>query len=87
MNIVNNPPPAIVEVTFIRPVMNRKEAAEYLRVSCKTIDTWIAEGKLKCSRIGHSVRVRREWLDEYMDDNCDSRDAKETARRMLEQMK
>lgn len=79
--------PTPVIVAFVRPVMNRTEAAEYLRVCAKTIDTWIAEGKLKHSRLGKSVRIRKEWLDELMEESCDSTDAKETARRMLEQMK
>jgi len=84
MNAVDMPP---VVVVFVRPVMNRDEAAEYLRVCTKTIDTMIMEGKLKHSRLGKSVRIRKEWLDELMEESSDFVDAKETARRMLEQMK
>ena len=84
---VNYPPPSVVTVTFVRPVMNRDEAAEYLRVSVASIDNWITEGSLKCARIGRSVRIRKEWLDEYIEEHMVDSDAVKIAARMLEQMK
>ena len=45
----------------------RDEAAEYLRVSTRTLDRWIASGRLRAYRQSRKlVRLRREDLDDFM---------------------
>ncbi len=45
----------------------RKEAAEHLRVGTRTLDRWIADGKLPAYQKGRKlIRLRREDLDAFM---------------------
>jgi len=46
--------------------MTRDEAANYLKVSKKTIDRWIRAGKLPAAKHGGIVRLRREDIDAFM---------------------
>lgn len=45
--------------------LTRKQAAEYLQVTPRTIDRWMAKGRLRYHRIAGSGRrrIRREDLD------------------------
>ena len=46
----------------------REEAAEYLRVGTRTLDRWIAAGKLRAfKKSSRLVRLKREDLDSFMD--------------------
>jgi excisionase family DNA binding protein len=45
----------------------RQEAADYARVSVRTIDRAIAAGKLKAGGSAGTVRIRPEWLDDWLD--------------------
>ena len=46
------------------PLLTVKEVATILRVSERTVRRLIAEGKLGVVRIGRSVRVKHDVLDE-----------------------
>jgi excisionase family DNA binding protein len=46
--------------------MTRDEAANYLKVSKKTIDRWIRDRKLPAAKQGKIVRLRREDIDALM---------------------
>lgn len=47
--------------------LTRREAAEYLRVSLRTLDRWIGSGKLPAHRKSRRlVRLRRTDLDDFM---------------------
>lgn len=44
------------------PLLNRKQAADILGVSLRTIDTLIFNGTLRVVRLGASVRIRPEAI-------------------------
>lgn len=51
----------------------RDEAADYIRVSKKTIDRWITDGKLTRYNAGHGVRLDLDELDELLRRNASGR--------------
>lgn len=46
-----------------REVFTRDQAAEYLKISVRTVDTMLKEGHLACTRFGRRVRISRAELD------------------------
>ena len=48
------------------PWLTVKEAAKYVGFCDKTIRRACQVGKLKCSRVGRRIRIRREWLDTWL---------------------
>lgn len=46
-----------------------KEAAEYLRIKQKTIYKFIADGELRCYKIGvgRDIRISIEQIEEYLE--------------------
>lgn len=57
----------ILELMTEQVWFTRDGAARYLRVSTRTLDRWIATGKLVTYRQGRKVvRLRREDLDDFM---------------------
>jgi len=63
------------------PLLTRYEAAEALHQSLRAIDNIIADGSLKVVRIGRSVRIRRETLEEFVDARESSNSQKKEASR------
>lgn len=61
------------------PLLTRCEAAEALHQSLRAIDNIIADGSLKVVRIGRSVRIRRETLEEFVDARESSNSQKKEA--------
>lgn len=51
--------------------MSRKQAAEYLSVSERTVSSLAAEGRLSRVRISGCVRYRREDLDRLIEDGVE----------------
>ena len=51
----------------LQPLLKREEAAEVLSQSVRKVDLEIAAGNLKVVRIGRSVRIRPEALDQYIE--------------------
>ena len=51
----------------LTPLLKREEAAEVLSQSVRKLDLEIACGNLKVVRIGRSVRIRPEALDQYIE--------------------
>jgi excisionase family DNA binding protein len=51
--------------------MSRKEAAEYLRISNKTLEKWASTGhcKLPFTKVGSRVLYTKEHLDAYISRN------------------
>ncbi len=47
--------------------LNKKEAAEYLRISVSSIDRKIKEGRIKFSKLGGRVVFKKSDLDNYRD--------------------
>lgn len=43
-----------------------KAAAEYCDVGERTLRTWLKENDLRSSRIRGIVLIKREWLDEFI---------------------
>lgn len=43
-------------------ILTKPEVATLLRVSVRTLDTWIKRGYLPCTRIGRSIRFSRAVL-------------------------
>ena len=52
----------------MQELLTRKEAAGYLRMSLRTFDSLVAEGRLPKYRVSRQlVRFRREDLDSYVE--------------------
>ena len=47
-------------------VLTVSDVADELRVSVVSVRTWVGEGRLRAFRCGRVIRVRREWLDEFI---------------------
>ena len=47
-------------------MMTRHEAAQYLNISLRTLDEQIYQKEVQVVRIGRSVRLRKERLDEFI---------------------
>jgi excisionase family DNA binding protein len=62
-----NPPPAVkTECSTPRPVMNMQEAADYLRVSLRTLGTLVSKRRIRAARIGRRLVIKREELDRFV---------------------
>ena len=48
------------------PWLTVKEAAAYVGFCDKTIRRACQLGRLKCARVGRRIRIRREWLDDWV---------------------
>lgn len=46
--------------------MSKKQAHEYLNISNKTLDEWIATGDIPYKHIGKTYRFNRNDLDKFM---------------------
>jgi excisionase family DNA binding protein len=51
---------------------NRREAADALRVSLRTLDYLLAQGKLRCTRIGRRVVIPRAEVEELLRKDIDT---------------
>ena len=49
------------------PLLTRKEAADILKVSVRSVAQYIADGDLPVVRIGGSVRFRRVAIDRFIE--------------------
>jgi len=47
-------------------VLRVSDVADELRVSVVSVRTWVGEGRLRAFRCGRVIRIRREWLDEFI---------------------
>lgn len=50
-----------------RDVMDVREVAEFLGLHPKTVCAYIREGKIRAIRCGRCYRIRRAWVDEFLD--------------------
>ena len=48
------------------PWLTVKEAAAYVGFCDKTIRRACQVGTLRCARVGRRIRIRREWLDDWV---------------------
>jgi len=48
-------------------ILTKKQAADQLNISSRTIDRLILSGQLKAYKIGRSVRIAQEYLDEFLE--------------------
>jgi excisionase family DNA binding protein len=55
--------------------MTKGQAAEYAQVSAKTIQRAIRLGALRAGRTPGLVRIRREWVDEWLERRDDGEGA------------
>ncbi len=47
--------------------LTKIEVAQLFQLSTRTIDSWIAQGRLPYYRIGRTIRFRRSDIREYLD--------------------
>lgn len=45
-------------------------AADYLHLNVRTVRNFIRDGHLRAARVGRTYRIRRAWLDEFLDFNA-----------------
>ncbi len=50
----------------MQPPLTKKQVADFLQVSERTIDRWRAEGRLQCFKYRGTVRFRPEWVEELL---------------------
>ena len=50
-----------------RDVMDVREVAEFLGLHPRTVCAYIREGKIRAIRCGRYYRIRRAWVDEFLD--------------------
>jgi excisionase family DNA binding protein len=60
-------PATIVVLESPRLYLTIKEAAQYLRVSRRTIYTLMERKQLTYTRVREGLRFRLQWLNEYLD--------------------
>jgi excisionase family DNA binding protein len=48
------------------PLLDIEAAAEYLNISPRSVADHIRAGQIRHARIGKHIRIRTEWLDEYI---------------------
>jgi excisionase family DNA binding protein len=56
-----------ISTPTFRPVMTKVEAADYLRVSPRTLTNLLAARRLRAARIGRRVLFKRAELDRFVD--------------------
>jgi excisionase family DNA binding protein len=66
-------------------ILTPQEAADVLKVSASTITRLCARGELQHVRIGKLVRIRREWLDAYLDRGSNGSDGVSNAGATVQQ--
>ncbi len=47
-------------------ILTASDVADELRVSVVSIRNWVGEGRMRAFRCGRVIRIRREWLDEFI---------------------
>lgn len=58
-------------VAIASPWLTTKQAADYARVSLRTIERWIASGRLRVARPEPRIlRIHMDWLDEAIRDEA-----------------
>jgi excisionase family DNA binding protein len=57
-----------VKVPNLKPVLSRREAAEYLSISVRRLDEWAGSGDVQSTKIGGRVLFRVLKLDEFLED-------------------
>lgn len=48
------------------PLLDIEAAAAYLNVSPRSVADHVRAGRIRHARIGKHIRIRPEWLDEYI---------------------
>lgn len=48
-------------------IMTPASAADYLRLDVRTVRRYIRDGRLRAARVGRGYRIRRAWLDDFID--------------------
>ena len=59
--------PAILVLETPRLYLTVDEAAQYLRVSRRTVYTLLKRKQVTFTRVREGVRFRLQWLNDYMD--------------------
>jgi len=52
--------------TTATPYLTKREAAEYAKVSERTIDRWVAEFGLESSKVGRTIRFHIADLETFL---------------------
>src|SRR5437588_200900 len=50
-----------------RDVMTKAELADYLRISTRTVDEWMRDGRIPFWKISRTVRFRRRDVDQHLE--------------------
>ncbi|BDD80700.1 hypothetical protein TPB0596_04630 [Tsukamurella pulmonis] len=48
-------------------ILTAPEAAEEMRVHLQTVQALIRRGELRAARVGRVYRIKRAWLNQYLD--------------------
>lgn len=58
----------------MKDLLTVRDVARFFRRSRRTVDRWIARGKLKTFKIGQTVRIPRAAMDEFIVNNTKYQD-------------
>ncbi len=53
----------------MEPIYTVEQVAEYLKLTTRTIYTYIHSGKLKAVKVGREYRIKQRDLDEFLTSN------------------
>ena len=67
---------AIDNQAAISELLTAGEAAEYLRISERTLRHWVSDKKIRFIKIGRSVRFKKAHLDRFLQDNVHGKEVK-----------
>jgi excisionase family DNA binding protein len=59
--------------TFKHDLVTIKEAAEFLRVTGRTLRSWLRAGRIPRVKMGHIVRIRKQDLKAFIEHSVQRR--------------
>jgi excisionase family DNA binding protein len=63
--------PCIREAFMQEKLLTIDEVATQLRVTSRSVQTYMAERRIRFARMGRVVRFRQQWVDEFLDRSWD----------------
>jgi excisionase family DNA binding protein len=50
-------------------LLTKKDIADYLQISIRTLDTWVCQNKIPHLKIGRAVRFDKKVIDKWLEEN------------------
>ncbi len=50
-------------------LLTKKDMADYLQISIRTLDTWVCQNKIPHLKIGRAVRFDKKVIDKWLEEN------------------